>query len=80
MCLILRCLLLCQKGTHISFLTPKNVYYKLPEVFGEVTFCNRLLIGNVKSLEEIMSKFVEGSINVKRNKLEFMKRMATLLT
>jgi hypothetical protein len=44
MCLMFRCLLLHQKGTHISFLTPKNVYYKLPELFGEVTFCNCLLI------------------------------------
>jgi hypothetical protein len=69
-----------KRGTNISFLTPKNVYYKLPEVFSELTCCNHLLIGNVNSLEEIMNKFVEGSINVKRNKLEFIKRMMTLLT
>jgi hypothetical protein len=69
MSLILRCLLQHQKGTHISFLTPRNVYYKLLDVFGEITFWNHLLIANVNNLDEIMNKFVEGSINVKRNKL-----------
>jgi hypothetical protein len=57
-----------------------NVYYKLPEVFREITFCNQLLRGNVNNLEEIMNQFVEGSINIKRKKLELFLKMMTLLT
>jgi hypothetical protein len=37
------------------------------------------LIRNANCLAEAMNKFVKGSINVEKHKLEFEERMTTLL-
>jgi len=67
-----------KEGTNIS-LTPKNVSCKLPEVFGKVPSHKGTLIANANCLVEAMKKYVKGSINVEKHKLEFGERMITLL-
>jgi hypothetical protein len=62
-----------------SSLTPKSVSCKLPEVSGKIPFHKQALIENANYLAEAMNKFVKGSINVKRHKLEFGERMTILL-
>ncbi len=67
-----------EEGTNTSPLTPKGASCKLPRVFGKVTSHKRILIGNANYLVESMNKFVEGSINVERHKLESRERITIL--
>jgi hypothetical protein len=68
-----------EEGTNTSPHTPKSVYCKLRKVSGKIATCKQALIGNANYLAKAMNKFVEGSINVERYKLEYNERMIALL-
>ncbi len=79
MCHFLKLLLIHQRKVQILLLLPqRGASCKLPRVFGNVTSHRWALIGNANYLVEAMNKFVEGSINVDKHKLESRERMITL--